>query len=223
MDSNYCSGPRCARPPSTQSTVEWPNFFSGQESRNFRNSLGCRMAATHHQLPTLPKAVRRCGRFRTQSHGSRLRPLPKPEAFAMIRSTERLGDGSRPCGAPGCNASTPQRPDRDGQSCACRAPPHRCALLSYPAEIKDQSKIRGYDEGEYTMWQRCGSTFLASQRASPPPGRGLWCFSGPALCARFPRCSISRNRSGRHGLERTPSPAPEFQKVRASLARHVPS
>ena len=131
-----------------------------------------------------------------------------------VRSTERLGDGNRPCGVPGCNASTPQRSDRDGQSCACRAPPHRCALLSYPAEIKDQSKIRGYDEGEYTMWQRCGSTFLASQRASPPPGRGLWCFSGPALCARFPRCSISRNRSGRHGLERTPSPAPEFQKVR---------
>ena len=35
------------------------------------------------------------------------------------------------------------------------------------------------------MLQRSGSTFLASQRASRPPGQRLWSFSGPTSCARF--------------------------------------
>ena len=67
MGSHSCRDPQRARPPSTPSTVEWPNFLSGQEtwiSSNFvlpwrvelASAPSSTLQAIHHHLPVHPKA-----------------------------------------------------------------------------------------------------------------------------------------------------------------------
>ena len=97
-------------------------------------------------------------------------------------------------------------------------------ICCFSAEVlqNSRSEVRYEDILDPSMWQRYGSTFLFSHHAARPPGRGLWTFSGscslPAAVGSaegkglhtvsdVTRRSVSRNRSGRHGLERTPSPA----------------
>ena len=89
-----------------------------------------------------------------------------------------------------------------------------------------RSSKGGYDEGVVPKHTHGSSTFLANQRASRPLRRGHWTLSEPTFCARFQellkeliprvgrhsisnetRCSISRNRSGRHEPERASSPS----------------
>ena len=99
-----------------------------------------------------------------------------------------------------------------------RSTPHRWALLLYPAEFEERSKINGCDEGvvlKHTMWQgRCFPT-VSPRLAELQRARLLRSLPGPVEGARgmkchylpVTRCCISRNRSGRHGL-RTSSPTP---------------
>ena len=170
--SRSCGDPRCARPPSTPSTVEWPTFFSGRRcgkpsamshghswAQFFERRAGAGWRcvadtggnppplASHGSESSSWRTATGLAGFQTKSHGSMLR-LPS-DLVALC--TDSLV---------GCGRSTQ----------------YRWALLLYPAEFKERSR----------MWQRYGFTFLASQRASRPPGQGLWSFSWAHLSRSLP-------------------------------------
>ena len=196
------------------------------------------LAATHHHLPTLPKA--RHGGPPSASQGrvldqvARITSHTPSDAHGVrddlaLRSSKRLGSGGQPRDVVGCNASPLQRSDRDAHRFAGRALAQHAASLGFAVLLRRAQRakvntelrqgsdpqtphvatIRGHLPDQSTCLSTARSGTVELQRAC-----ALRSLPGDVeeaegaerhTVSNATRCSISRSRSGRHGLEPTPS------------------